>query len=143
MRGRGGIPKRNGQRKGRNILIVEEGLEKIKVKLQKLEEKLVKGNSSKLSKGEKSLMNDLEVDVSMLKEKTNSMETTLNHLNEVNYEDFIKRFKKELIESTDTHFSKVSKEIKIFEEGTETQKRTNENIQRSLVELRKKLTWSP
>ncbi len=75
MRGRGGIPKRNGQRKGRNILIVEEGLEKIKVKLQKLEEKLVKGNGSKLSKGEKSLMNDLEVDVSMLKEKTNSMET--------------------------------------------------------------------
>ncbi len=42
--------------KGRNILIVEEGLEKMKVKLQKLEEKLVKGNGSKLSKGEKSLM---------------------------------------------------------------------------------------
>ncbi len=88
--------------KGRNILIVEEEIEKIKNKYGKLEEKLSKSNGSKLSKGEKSFLNDLEVDIVLLKEKTQSMETILNHLNEVTNEDFVKRFKKEIIDNTDS-----------------------------------------
>ncbi len=125
--------------KDRNVQTIEESFENLKKKVGKLEEELRKHSSSGISKNEKSLLSKLDLDVTMLKDKTTSMEVLVDHLNDITYEDFARRFKKEVIESTDTHFSKLAKEVKQLEDATETQRRTNDSIQKNLLELKKKV----
>jgi len=124
---------------GRDLLILEEDVSKLKKSLTNLEEKTNKNQTRKMSKNEKSCFEEIEVDVIKIKERVNSLEVLTEHLNDVKYEDFARRFKKEIYENTDTQIVKVSQGLKQIEEQTNLHAKANDNLQKSLLELRKKL----
>ncbi len=123
----------------RDTLILEEDVEKLKGTLHNLEDKIEKCKGKKLSQSEKSAMNSLEIETTSLQERVRSIEFTVEHLNDVKFEDFSKRFKKEVIESSDNQMSKLVKRLKELEEKNEQQKIASEALQKNMSDLRKKL----
>ena len=123
---------------GQDLLIQAETLEKLKKNLEALEAKTQKDNK-KLTKNEKSTLDELETGVYGIKERLSSLETTVEHLNDVKFEDFSRRFKKEVFENSDNQVVKISKSLKLLEDQNDIQNKTSDSLQRSLNELRKKL----
>ena len=58
----------------------------------------------------------MEAEVTTLQEKVQSLETLTEHLNDVKFEDFAKRFRKEIIENSDNQISSLTKEIKVLDD---------------------------
>jgi len=123
---------------GQDLLILTETVEKLKKNLESLEAKTHKDNK-KLTKNEKSILDELETSVFGIKERISSLETTVEHLNDVKFEDFSRRFKKEVYENSDNQVVKISKSLKLLEDQNDLQSKTSDSLQRSLNELRKKL----
>ncbi len=123
----------------RDLLVFEEDIEKVKKDFRSLEGKFDKGNNKKLSKKETSTLNNIESEMADVQEKIRSMEFTVEHLNEVKFEDFANRFKKEILEKSDNQLSKVMKGIKDLEAKTDTQGKFHDNLQKNISELKKKL----
>jgi len=88
------ILRKNIKSNTRDILGIEEEVEKIKKQTRSLEDKLDKSNTKKLTKNEKTTLNSIEAEVAIIQEKILSLETLTEHLNEVKYEDFVRRFRK-------------------------------------------------
>jgi len=111
----------------------------MKKTLNALEDKTNKMNNKKLTKSEKSLLGDLEIEMISMKEKIISLENNVEHLNDVKYEDFAKQVKREILDNSETQVVKVTKELKALEERINLQNRANENLQKNLFDLKKKL----
>ncbi len=123
----------------RDYLILDESVGKLKKSVSICEEKMEKGNSKRLSKNEKTLLDKLDVELENMKSKLMEIEGTVDHLNEITFEDFAKRFKKEIIETSETNLAKISREIKALDERTTVQTKYNDNIQKNIGDLKKKL----
>jgi len=123
----------------RDLLGIDEENEKLKKAMRTLENKIGKYSPKKLTKNEKSVLSSIETDVTIIQEKVQAMETLLNHLNEVKYEDFGKQFKKEIIDDSSNQISKLSKEINNLSSKADMQNKLNDNIQRNLKDLKTKL----
>jgi len=123
---------------GQDLLILGEDLNKLKKTIDTLEEKANK-NGRKLTKNEKSLIDEIDTTVICLKEKFSAMETLVEHLNDVKFEDFARRFKKEIFENSDTQIARLSQSLKNLEEHSTLQSRTNDALQKNLQELKKKI----
>ena len=123
----------------RDIIGLEEDVEKLKRQLNNLEEKVNKGNNKKLTKNEKALFEQHENDLASLKKRLDEQETTVDHLNNVTFEDFGRRFKKEIFENTDSQITKLTKNVELLGGQVETHKRMNNNLDNNLLNLRKKL----
>ena len=123
----------------RDFLGLEEDTGKLKRSVQLIEDKLEKNNSKKLTKAEKSIMTSIETEIVGIQEKLRSLETVVEHLNDVKFEDFGRRFKKELFENNEAQVIKISKNIFELEEQTKLQSKTNESLQKNLQALQKKI----
>jgi len=123
----------------RDILVLDEEIEKLKKSLRAIEDKVEKNNSKKLSKAEKTSINNIEAEVAGIQEKVHCLETIVEHLNETKFEDFGRRFKKEIFENNDSHIVKISKELAQLEERSNSQNSSNELLQKNLLTLQKKI----
>jgi len=84
-------------------------------------------------------MTSIEAEIVGIQEKLRSLETVVEHLNDVKFEDFGRRFKKELFENNEAQVIKISKNIFELEEQTKLQSKTNESLQKNLQALQKKI----
>lgn len=123
---------------GRDLLVLNEDMSKLRKMTNNIEEKSNK-SMKKLTQNEKSRVDDIDASVCSLKERVSAMETTVEHLNEVKFEDFARRFKKEIFENNESLITKVSKNIVQLEEQTSIQCKTNDTIQKNLQTLQKKV----
>jgi len=85
------------------------------------------------------LLNELEVNMAGVKEKLSTIEFTVEHLNDVKFEDFEKRFKKEILQDTRSQATKINENLEQLEKKADSQAKWNENLQKNLLDLKKKL----
>ncbi len=83
----------------RDILVIDEEIAKLNKSSRLLEEKIDKNNARKLSKKDSTLLDNMESEMISCQERVRSLELVVEHLNEVRFEDFTKRFKNEILEN--------------------------------------------